>query len=147
MFDKEFFPLSLRVQIPAATLPAAPYGIDIHPGVDHLGYIEFQTATPAIVQDVGVRILSNGLQIYPAQGSMIDASAGLAGCDDFGVLPSSGQRLKIPFFKKLRGSQNTLSFEFYSQGAAVVAVNVLIATYSEVRAKVAEEKRNDADAK
>lgn len=147
MLEKEYFPLTLRVQIPAATLPNAPYTIEVKPGVDHLGYIEFQTATAAIVQDIGVRVLSNGLQIYPANGSMIDGSAGLAGCHDFGILPSSSQRLKVPFYKKLRGSQNTLRFEFYNQGAAIVAVNALIATYSEVRALTGEEKRIDADKK
>lgn len=145
--EKEYFPLTLRVQIPAATLPAVPYVIEVKPGVDYLGYIEFETATAGIVQNIGVRVLSNGLQIYPANGSMIDGSAGLAGCHDFGILPPSGLPLKVPFYKKLRGSQNTLRFEFYNQGAAIVAANALIATYSEVRALTGEEKRVEADKK
>lgn len=147
MFEKEFFPLTLRAQVPAATLPAAPYAVEVQPGVDHLGYIEFQVATAGIVQDIGVRVFSNGLLIYPAVGSMVDGSAGLAGCDGFGILPSSGQTLPVPFYKKLRGARNTLRFEFYNQGAALIAVNVLVAAYSEVRAKVAEEKRIEADKK
>jgi hypothetical protein len=121
--------------------------MEVQPGVDHLGHIEFQIATAGIVQDIGVRVLSNGFLIYPAVGSMIDNSAGLAGCHGFGILPSSGQTLRVPFFKKLRGANNTLRFEFYNQGAAIIAVNVLIEAYSEVRAKTAEEKRIEADKK
>lgn len=147
MFEKEFFPLTLRAQVPAATLPAVPYAVEVQPGVDHLGHIEFQIATAGIVQNIGVRILSNGLLIYPALGSMVDGSAGLAGCDGYGILPASSVPLRVPFFKKLRGARNTLRFEFYNQGAAIIAVNVLVEAYSEVRALTGEEKRNDADKK
>lgn len=125
--DEIYYPLSLRLKIPGSTLVTVPYRLEIVPQVDMLERVEIFIPQAGVLQDLGVRITSKETQLYPAMGSLADTN--FSGKDMFGVMPTSGLDLCIPFNRQIQGPPYSVVFEFYNDAVGTVSVNILLVTY------------------
>lgn len=146
MNNKKYFPLAGRLIVQNLTTPETPAVIEFMPQADYLGHIELSLAVAGMMDELGVRIINNGIVLYPAPGSINGlgaAGVGYSGMmETYGPMPPTGLSLVIPFNQRLRGKPSVLRFEFYNNHAANDApVNILIASYNEVEIRDTAERR------
>jgi hypothetical protein len=141
--DRQYFPLSARLKIPATTKPESPYVITLQCQARNLEYIEITLPQAGVLQDLGVKVTSNEGYLYPAIGSYSDSNF-ITGNDSYGAMPTSGSPLVLPFNRRLFGAPYTLRFEFYNDGAGTVAVNVLAVLSEPINRVVIPDRKKDA---
>jgi len=141
--DRQYFPLSARLKIPATTTAENPYAVTLQSQARNLEYIEITLPQAGVLQDLGLRILANDGMIYPAIGSATDSNFA-SGKDSYGAMPTTGSPLVLPFNRRLFGAPYSIRFEFYNDGAGTVAVNLLAVVSESINRVVIPDRKKDA---
>jgi hypothetical protein len=125
MENREYYNLSGRVQIPAAS-GGAPGTTTLKFTANYpiLDSIELFACSSTFLNNAGVIIQSSEGILYPAVGSKSDSN--FAGKEQFGMLPPLAQSLKLPLCRKLNGNAWEISFTFYNDGGSALPVSVLV---------------------